>query len=122
VQRARADGIELLVAGGEPTVRVRGPGRGGRAQELALRLSLALAGEPGWTALSAGTDGSDGPTDAAGAFADPELVARARARGLDPDAHLARSDAHPLLAATGDLFRTGPTETNVADLLLVRVQ
>jgi len=122
VVRARADGIELIVAGGEPTVAVRGPGRGGRAQELAVRLALALAGERGWTALCAGTDGSDGPTDAAGAFADPDLAVRARALGLDPLHALASSDVHPLLAATGDLFRTGPTETNVADLLLVRVQ
>jgi glycerate-2-kinase len=122
VRRARADGIELLVAGGEPTVTVRGDGRGGRAQELAVRLALALADLLGWTALCAGTDGSDGPTDAAGAFADPTLAARARSRGSDPALALARSDVHPLLAASGDLFRTGPTETNVSDLLLVRVQ
>ena len=122
VRRARADGIELLVAGGEPTVTVRGSGRGGRAQELALRLALELAPRPGWTALCAGTDGSDGPTDAAGAFADPTLPARAAALGLDPAAQLAHSDVHPLLESTGDLFRTGPTETNVSDLLLVRVQ
>jgi len=122
VKRARAEGIDLLIAGGEPTVTVRGSGRGGRAQELAVRLSLALAGESDWIALCSGTDGSDGPTDAAGAFADPGLPARARSLGLDPKSFLARSDVHPLLEATGDLFRTGPTETNVSDLLLVRVQ
>jgi glycerate-2-kinase len=122
VLRARADGMELLIAGGEPTVAVRGSGRGGRAQELALRLAVSLAGESGWIALCAGTDGSDGPTDAAGAFADPDLLARAHALGLESATSLARSDVHPLLAATGDLFRTGPTETNVADLLLVRVR
>lgn len=122
ILHARAERVDLLVAGGEPTVRVRGSGRGGRAQELALRLSLALAGEPGWTALCAGTDGSDGPTDAAGAFADSGLILRAHVHELDLAAHLARSDAHPLLDATGDLFRTGPTETNVSDLLLVRMQ
>lgn len=121
ILHARAERIDVLVAGGEPTVRVRGSGRGGRAQELALRLSLALAGEPGWTALCAGTDGSDGPTDAAGAFADSGLVLRARIHGLDLAAQLARSDVHPLLDATGDLFHTGPTETNVSDLLLVRM-
>lgn len=121
VLHARAEGFDLLVAGGEPTVTVRGPGRGGRAQELALRLSLALAGESGWTALCAGTDGSDGPTDAAGAFADSGLLLRARVHDLDLAARLARSDAYPLLDGTGDLFRTGPTETNVADLLLVRM-
>ncbi len=122
VLRARAEGIDLLIAGGEPTVAVRGSGRGGRAQELAVRLSLALVGESGWSALCAGTDGSDGPTEAAGAFADAETLARARAVGFEPRASLANSDVHPLLAATGDLFHTGPTETNVADLLLVRVQ
>jgi glycerate-2-kinase len=122
VRRAAADGIDLLVAGGEPTVTVRGAGTGGRAQELALRLALALADLPGWTALCAGTDGTDGPTDAAGAFANPTLPARAQALGRDPRAHLALNDVHPLLAATSDLFRTGPTETNVSDLLLVRVR
>jgi glycerate-2-kinase len=122
IRHARAERIDLLVAGGEPTVRVRGTGRGGRAQELALRLALALAGEPGWTALCAGTDGSDGPTDAAGAFSDSGLALRARVHGLDLAEHLSRSDAYPLLEATGDLFRTGPTETNVSDLLLVRMQ
>lgn len=122
VVRARADGIDLIVAGGEPTVAVRGSGRGGRAQELAVRLALALANERDWTALCAGTDGSDGPTDAAGAFADRDLAPRARALGLDPLRALANSDVHPLLTATGDLFHTGPTETNVADLLIVRLQ
>lgn len=122
IRRARADGTELLVAGGEPTVAVRGEGLGGRMQELAVRLSLTLAGEPGWTALCAGTDGTDGPTEAAGAFADPDLLTRARACGLDPLRALSASDVHPLLAATGDLFHTGPTETNVADLWIARVQ
>jgi glycerate-2-kinase len=120
--RARAAGIELLIAGGEPTVRVRGGGRGGRAQELALRLALALEAERGWTALCAGTDGTDGPTTAAGAFADANTLTRARTRGLDPRAALEASDANPLLAALGDLFTTGPTETNVADLALLRMQ
>ena len=119
IVRARADGFDLLVAGGEPTVRVRGAGRGGRAQELAVRLSLELGGVRGWSALCAGTDGSDGPTDAAGAFADADLPTRAGARGFDVSASLSTSDVHPLLAASGDLFQTGPTETNVADLLLV---
>lgn len=122
VRRARANGLDLLVAGGEPTVTVRGSGRGGRAQELAVRLALELANEPGWTALSAGTDGSDGPTDAAGAWADPESLARAGALGFEPRSRLAASDVYPMLDAAGDLFRTGPTQTNVADLLLVRVQ
>lgn len=122
IRRARSDGLDLLVAGGEPTVTVRGSGRGGRAQELAVRLALELASEPGWTALSAGTDGSDGPTDAAGAWADPGSPARAASLGFEPRARLAVSDVYPMLEATGDLFRTGPTQTNVADLLLVQVR
>ncbi len=119
--RARALGARLLVAGGEPTVRVRGAGRGGRAQQLALGFSLALEreGRREWTALFASTDGSDGPTDAAGAFADATLPARARALRLDPAGALERNDAHTLLTATGDLHRTGPTGTNVNDLALV---
>jgi glycerate-2-kinase len=121
VRRAAAEGAELVLAGGEPTVRVRGPGRGGRAQELALRLALELGDELAYTALCAGTDGTDGPTAAAGAFSDPGTARRARASGLDPAAALSASDVSPLLAASGDLFFTGPTETNVGDLALVRV-
>jgi glycerate-2-kinase len=117
----RVDGVELLVAGGEPTVTVRGRGVGGRAQELALAFARAIAGERGIHALFAGTDGSDGPTDAAGAFADGSLVDRARGLGLDPDAALAANDSHALLARTGDLFATGPTRTNVTDLALIRI-
>ncbi len=122
VKSARADGVELLIAGGEPTVVVRGSGRGGRAQELALRLALALHAEPDFTALCSGSDGSDGATPAAGAFADATSLARAAALDLDVRAHLARSDSHPLLAALGDLYVTGPTETNVADIAFVLVR
>ena len=113
---ARA-GAFALVAGGETTVRVRPGGRGGRAQQLALAAAVALEGEP-CVLLAAGTDGVDGPTDAAGACVDGGTVARARARGLDPAAALAATDSHPLLDATGDLLRTGPTDTNVADLVV----
>jgi glycerate-2-kinase len=106
-----------VVAGGETTVRVRPGGRGGRSQQLALAAALALAGRPA-VLLAAGTDGIDGPTDAAGACVDGETVARAAARGLDPARALAATDSHPLLAATGDLLRTGSTGTNVADLVV----
>jgi glycerate-2-kinase len=122
VTRARDGGAELLVAGGEPTVTVRGPGSGGRAQELALRLALALEGGPAFSALCAGTDGTDGATSAAGAFCDEKSLARATAQRLDVRDSLARSDSHSLLAALGDLHVTGPTDTNVADLALVLVQ
>jgi glycerate-2-kinase len=105
------------LAGGETTVRVVARGRGGRSQHLALAAALSLAGQPG-TVLAAGTDGVDGPTDAAGACIDGGTVERARGRGLDPEAALAATDSHPLLAASGDLVRTGPTGTNVADLVV----
>jgi glycerate-2-kinase len=105
-----------LVAGGETTVRARG-GRGGRAQHLALAAALELAGAEA-VLLAAGTDGVDGPTDAAGACVDGETVARARAAGHDPGQALAATDSHSLLARTGDLVRTGPTGTNVADVVV----
>jgi hydroxypyruvate reductase len=106
-----------VVAGGETTVRVTPGARGGRSQHLALAAALALAGEGG-AVLAAGTDGIDGPTDAAGACVDGQTIARARARGLDPEGALAATDSHALLDATEDLVRTGPTGTNVADLVV----
>ncbi len=111
-----------LVLGGETTVRVRGPGRGGRNQEVALGAALALEGWENVLIATLATDGTDGPTDAAGAFADGSTVARARALGLDPADHLARNDAYPLFAALGDLIITGPTGTNVNDLAFVLVR
>ncbi len=108
-----------LVAAGETTVTVTGSGSGGRNQELALGAALALAGSEGILLASAGTDGIDGPTDAAGAFADGATLRRARARGLDPEAALRNNDAYPFFEALGDLIVTGPTGTNVMDLQLV---
>ncbi len=106
-----------VIAGGETTVRVVPRGRGGRAQHLALAAAVALDGRDG-VVLAAGTDGVDGPTDAAGACVDGGTVTRARACGLDASAALAATDSHPVLAAAGDLIRTGPTGTNVADLVV----
>ncbi len=108
-----------LVWGGETTVTVRGRGRGGRNQELALAAALALDGLPGVVLVALGTDGTDGPTDAAGAVATGQTVARARDLGLDPAAHLADNDAYPFFDAMDDLIRTGPTGTNVNDLLFL---
>lgn len=108
----------VLVAGGETTVAVRGEGKGGRSQELALAAALAMEGAEGLGVLAAGTDGVDGPTDAAGAYADGGTCARARAAGLSPEDHLARNDSHPLFRALSDLVVTGPTGTNVADIAL----
>ncbi len=106
-----------LIAGGETTVRVAAGGRGGRSQQLALSAAVALAGAPG-VVLAAGTDGIDGPTDAAGACVDGGTVARARGAGLDATRALDATDSLPLLDATGDLLRTGPTGTNVADVVV----
>jgi hydroxypyruvate reductase len=105
-----------LLSGGEPTVTLRGSGKGGRNQELALAAALGLQDVPGVVFLSAGTDGTDGPTDAAGALCDGDTVSRARAAGLDPRRHLEGNDAYPFFAALGDLVLTGPTQTNVMDL------
>jgi len=120
VARLRAlpgGGAAAVVAGAEPTVRVMRGGRGGRAQHLALAAALAL-GDLRAVVLAAGTDGVDGPTDAAGALVDAGLVARATAAGVDLRAALDRTDSHPALDALGALVRTGPTGTNVSDLVV----
>jgi glycerate 2-kinase len=109
-----------LLAGGETIVRVGGDGRGGRNQELALALAEKIAGR-NVAALAAGTDGIDGPTDAAGAFVDGETVARARCRGLEPRGFLRRNDSHGFFSKMGDLHRPGPTGTNVMDVTIVLV-
>jgi glycerate-2-kinase len=111
-----------LLAGGETTVTLRGSGRGGRSQELALAAALELDGSRGVALLAAGTDGSDGPTDAAGAFADADTVARGEARGFDARAALGQNDAYRFFEAEGGLLRTGPTGTNVMDLVLVSLE
>jgi glycerate 2-kinase len=113
-----------VLTGGEPVVTVRGGGKGGRAQELALSLAIELdrlAPQAPIAALCAATDGVDGPTDAAGAFATPSTVARARAANLNPQQHLARNNSYALLKACGDLFQTGPTGTNVTDIFVALV-
>jgi glycerate 2-kinase len=107
-----------LIAGGETTVTVRGRGTGGRCQELALALAPELAMMRNVVVLAAGTDGSDGPTDAAGAIADPTTLDRARGKGLDARRALAENDSHPFFAALDDLVVTGPTGSNLMDLYL----
>ena len=120
VTRARAlPGPVALIAGGETTVTVRGSGRGGRCQEFALAAALALEAGDSLVVLAAGTDGTDGPTDAAGGLIDAGTVARARVAGLDPARALADNDAHALLTATGDGVVTGHTNTNLLDLYLI---
>jgi len=110
-----------VVAGGEPVVTVRGPGKGGRAQQAALAMAFELERSGRGrrvAALFAGTDGIDGPTNAAGAFVSVKTIERAREAGFDPAASLARNDAYPLFAALGDLLITGPTGTNVSDIFI----
>jgi glycerate 2-kinase len=110
-----------LVWGGETTVTIQGEGKGGRNQELALAAALALEGWPGVMLVPLATDGTDGPTDAAGALVTGETVARARALGLDPLAALMANDSYAFFDELGDLIRTGPTGTNVNDLLFLLV-
>ena len=108
-----------IVAGGETTVTIRGNGRGGRNQELALSAAFALQGVPSVLLASIGTDGSDGPTDAAGAWVDGSTLERARGLGLDAAGALAANDSYRFFDGLGDLIRTGPTNTNVNDLYLL---
>ena len=108
-----------IVAGGETTVTVRGGGLGGRNQELCLAAVPKVAGLPEVAVISLATDGSDGPTDASGAVADGDTMARAAAVGLDPWVHLAENDSYHFFQKLGDLLITGPTNTNVNDLIFV---
>ncbi len=117
-----------LLSGGETTVTVRGKGRGGRNQELALAFARAIEGIPGITLLSAGTDGTDGPTDAAGAAVDGDTARAARELGLDPEAYLVNNDSYSFFArldARGGgnhQVVTGPTGTNVMDLQIMLIE
>ncbi|MCA1784596.1 MAG: glycerate kinase, partial [Desulfobacteraceae bacterium] len=110
-----------LLSGGETTVTIKGSGTGGRNTELALSGAITLAGTAGILLLSAGTDGTDGPTDAAGAFAGGDTVSRAEAMGLSAEKHLADNNSHPFFAALDDLLITGPTRTNVMDMQILLV-
>ena len=110
-----------ILCGGETTVTIHGEGKGGRNQEFALAAAMAIAGMEKVVVLSGGTDGTDGPTDAAGAIADGETVARARAMDLDPLDFLRRNDAYHFFQPLDDLIITGPTRTNVSDVYMVLV-
>lgn len=119
VALARHPGVTVL--GGETTVTLQGHGLGGRNQELALRVALALQGRTGWRFLSAGTDGRDGPTDAAGAVVDGGTIARITAAGGDARALLANNDSYAALKLADDLLVIGGTGTNVADVQIMAV-
>ncbi|HXU93908.1 MAG TPA: HAD-IIB family hydrolase [Gallionella sp.] len=114
-----------LLWGGETTVTVRGNGKGGRNQELALAFALEIEGVSGIAMLSAGTDGTDGPTDAAGAMVDGGTVAQARRSGIEPVDYLEDNDSYTFFRRLDELsgarghFRTGPTGTNVMDIQIV---
>lgn len=121
-EAVNAGGKVAIVSGGEPVVKLTGTGKGGRNQELALRFALrdretALA-RP-WVFLSGGTDGRDGPTEAAGAVVDAETLSRMKEAGIDVQARLADNDSNPALEASGDLLMTGGTGTNVADIQII---
>jgi hydroxypyruvate reductase len=110
-----------LVLGGDTTVTLKGAGKGGRNQEMALAAAIALAGWSGVLVACFGTDGNDGPTDAAGALASGETVGRAQAMGLNAVKYLQQNDSYNFFARLNDLILTGPTNTNVNDLTFILV-
>ena len=110
-----------ILSGGETTVTVRGKGLGGRNQEFVLAAAIALEGFGPVTIFSAGTDGVDGPTDAAGAIADEHTIARARSLGLDARRFLADNDSYNFFEKLQALVKTGPTGTNVMDVRILLV-
>jgi hydroxypyruvate reductase len=130
LERARAlsagrEGPVCVIASGETTVKVLGKGRGGRNQEMALAAAKPLSEKGpeaflnGTAFASVGTDGIDGPTDAAGAHSDTTTVTRALQQSLDPDIYLADNNAYAFFQALGDLVMTGPTTTNVGDVQII---
>jgi len=113
----------VFISGGETTVTIKGEGKGGRNQEMALAFACELnriqPGARNVYFLSAGTDGSDGPTDAAGAFVTPELMEEMKNIAATAEAHLAQNDSYTFFAKTSCLFKTGPTYTNVCDIQIL---
>ena len=110
-----------ILCGGETTVTIQGQGKGGRNQEFALASAIIIDGMENIVVLSGGTDGTDGPTDAAGAIADGSTITRARANDLDALDFLRRNDSYHFFQPLGDLIITGPTRTNVSDVYMVLV-
>ena len=111
----------IAILGGETTVTVSGSGFGGRNQEMVLSAALAIKGMENVVAMSVATDGIDGPTDAAGAYADGRTVQHAREAGIDPHQYLENNDSYSFFNKLGTLIKTGPTGTNVNDISLVFV-
>jgi glycerate 2-kinase len=110
-----------ILSGGETTVKIQGSGKGGRNQEFALAAAIRMAGMNNITVLSAGTDGTDGPTDAAGAIADDTTLQRSMEAGLIPQQYLDNNDSYNFFDRLNDLYKTGPTNTNVMDLRIVLI-
>jgi glycerate 2-kinase len=110
-----------IISGGETTVKIKGKGLGGRNQEFVLVGATKMAGMQNTVMLSAGTDGTDGPTDAAGAICDGKTTRRALRKGLDPKQYLDSNDSYHFFEKLGDLLKTGPTNTNVMDVHLIMV-
>lgn len=110
-----------IISGGETTVKVKGKGLGGRNQEFALVGALGIDRMKNVIFLSAGTDGTDGPTDAAGAICDGDTIKRALQRNLEPKSHLDNNDSYHFFQKLGDLIITGPTHTNVMDIHLALI-
>ena len=111
-----------LLFGGETTVKMTGKGAGGRNQHLALLTALLLRGKPGITILSAGTDGNDGTTDVAGAVVDSDTIAEALSKNINPEKHLTGFDSYHFFKKAGGHIITGPTMTNVMDIIVVIVE
>lgn len=111
-----------ILSGGETTVKIKGNGLGGRNQEFALEAAREIKNEDQTVILSAGTDGTDGPTDAAGAIVDSQSIKKAMAAGLNPDHFLANNDSYHFFDKTDELIITGPTGTNVMDIRIVLVK
>lgn len=110
-----------ILSGGETTVTIKGTGKGGRSQEFTLAAAIKMIGMVNITVLCAGTDGSDGPTDAAGALADETTLQRAQISGLDPQKYLNNNDSYNFFDRLDNLYKTGPTNTNVMDLRIILV-
>ncbi len=111
-----------ILSGGETTVTLKGNGKGGRNQEFALACSLGIDGLDHVVILSGGTDGTDGPTDAAGAIVDGFTVKRAKKMGLSPSGHLKENNAYPFFEHLSDLLKTGATNTNVMDVRIMLIR
>ena len=112
----------VFIYGGETTVTVKGRGKGGRNQEIALSASIALKNQPDILLFSLGSDGTDGPTDAAGGIVDGISYSKMISAGINPDDYLNNNDSYNALDSIGALIRTGPTGTNVNDITVVIVK